>query len=74
MVLGLALALTWWAWTTRRSDGSPGGWPGRGDAKRLGAALRLVEQVISHSQHRMKVVPFNQWVAKRRQKKGRRVD
>jgi len=70
VLLGVALAVVWWAWSDRRPHASPG----RGDASRLDAALRLVEQVVSHGQHRMKVVPLDRWVAKRRRKQGRRVD
>ena len=69
LVLGAALALALWAWCTRPASGRPGRWWGEGDAGRVRAALRLVEQVIHDSNHRMKVVPFDKWVEARRKKK-----
>ncbi|MCB2227170.1 MAG: hypothetical protein KQH53_10885 [Desulfarculaceae bacterium] len=69
VVLGAALALAVWAWLSRPAPREPGGWWGGGDTGNLKAALRLVEQVIKDSNHRMKVVPFDKWVNERRGKK-----
>ncbi|MCF8034033.1 MAG: hypothetical protein K9K66_10385 [Desulfarculaceae bacterium] len=69
IVLGAGLALAAWAWLSRPAPRSPGRWWGSGDTGNLRAALRLVEQVIHDSNHRMKVVPFDKWVAERRRKK-----
>ena len=71
VVLGAALALAVWAWFSRPAPHSPGRWWGNGDTGNLKAALRLVEQVIKDSNHRMKVVPFDKWVAERRKKNNK---
>lgn len=72
VVLGAALALVVWAWLSRPAPHSPGRWWGDGDTGNLKAALRLVEQVIKDSNHRMKVVSFDKWVNERRGKKKER--
>ncbi len=70
VLLGLALALALWAWRTRPPSREPGRWWGRGDVGNLKAALKLVERVIADSNHRLKVVPLDQWVARRKKRRG----
>ena len=70
VVLGLGLALALWAWWSRPPAREPGRWWGRGDLGNLKAALKLMERVIYDSNHRLKVVPLDEWVAKRKKRQG----
>lgn len=72
LVLGLALALglRWWRMSRARRAGAGG--MVLANLESLQGALALVEQVFTGCQRSMKVVDFDQWVARCRKKKPER--
>ncbi|MCB2193668.1 MAG: hypothetical protein KQI62_18985 [Deltaproteobacteria bacterium] len=64
--LVLALGLRWWRLLRARRAGA--GQTILGSLESLQGALALVEQVFTGCQRRMKVVDFDDWVARRRKK------
>jgi len=69
LVLGLALALglRWWRVSRARRAGAGG--LVLANLESLQGALALVEQVFTGCQRSMKVVDFDDWVARRKKKK-----
>jgi len=69
LVLGLALALSLRRWRLSRARRAGEGRLAQGDMEMIQGALSLVEQVFTGCQRRMKVVDFDDWVARRKKKK-----
>ena len=65
--LALALGLRWWRVSRARRAGEGG--LVLGNLESLQGALALVEQVFTGCQRSVKVVDFDQWVARRKKKK-----
>lgn len=65
--LALALGLRWWRMSRARRAGAGG--LVLGNLESLQGALALVEQVFTGCQRSMKVVDFDDWVARRKKKK-----
>lgn len=69
LALGLALALSLRRWRLSRARRAGAGRLAQGDVEMIQGALNLVEQVFTVCQRRMKVVDFDDWVARRKKKK-----
>jgi len=65
--LALGLGLRWWRVSRARRAGAGG--LVLGNLESLQGALALVEQVFTGCQRSMKVVDFDDWVARRKKKK-----